>query len=60
MDEKQKRYATFTKISMYMHRVNDITWLQFFIEQNEISRQLSMETEIFKISFLTVLRVCPF
>ena len=40
--------------------VNDITRLQFFIKQNEISQELSMETKIFKRSYFRVLRVPSF
>ena len=35
-------------------------WLQFFIKQNELSQQLSMETKFFKRSYFTVLRVLSF
>ena len=40
--------------------VNDITRLQFFIKQNDISQLLSMETKFFKRSYFTVLRVTSF
>ena len=51
-DQKKQRYAHLLLISHYTcNGVNDITWLQFFIKQNEIS-QLSMETKIFKRKYL--------
>ena len=58
---KSRKDAQHLLMSHYIcNGVNDITWLQFFIRQNEISQQLSMETKFFKKKYFAVLRVSSF